>query len=258
MKTLIIQSYRRHDVPAWIDRCLLSVRAWAASSGHDYLLTDDSAFDLCGPDYLAKVGDNPRSKTNLCRLELIARAHADGYDRAIWMDADIFVFAPKRLVFEPADGIVFSRETWLWPKGEGWEIIKTLNNCVVASPSGDKDLGFIIGAIRHVAAHHPIDHNFRVGVDLIRGLHRFMHFDLTSSVGMFSNHTVVAIAHGREGLLRLQAIHHQAPVYAANLCASDHMTPVVPERDAHQAMDILQATRGEVINGHLGASAAGE
>jgi hypothetical protein len=234
------------------------VRAWAASRGHDYLLTDDSAFDLCGADYLARVGDNPRSKTNLCRLELIARAHADGYDLAIWMDADIFVFSPEHLVLEAAEGIVFARETWLWPRGEGWEIIKTLNNCVVACPSGDKDLGFIIQTIRHVAAHHRIDHNFRVGVDLIRGLHRFLQFELTSSVGMFSNHTVVALARQREGLLKLQAVHHGAPVYAANLCATDHMTPVVPERDAHKAMDILEATRGEIINGHLTTSSSGK
>src|SRR5580658_8048741 len=93
-RILIVQSYRTHDVPSWISRCLASVQAWALAKGYDYRLTDDSAFLLCGADYLARVGDNKRSITNLCRLELIKLALAEGYDRAIWMDADIQVFAP--------------------------------------------------------------------------------------------------------------------------------------------------------------------
>ena len=107
MKTLIIQSYRVQAVPAWIARCLTSVRAWAQTKGYDHWLTDDRVFALCGGEYLAKVGDNPRSITNLCRLELIKEALAEGYDRAIWMDADVLVFAPQQLDFAAAERISF-------------------------------------------------------------------------------------------------------------------------------------------------------
>jgi hypothetical protein len=254
LKTLIIQSYRTRDVPSWIARCLSSVRAWAETRGYDHRLTDDSVFSLCGDEYLAQVGDNKRSITNLCRLELIKLALAEGYERAIWMDADILVFAPDRLDFAPTQRISFPRETWLAPSsGPRWTIRLTLNNCVVVCPRGDPDLDLIIQATRH-RARHPVTDNLQVGVELVRGLHSFMMFPLLSNVGMFSNHTVMAIGEDREEAIHLQAIHHGTPVYAANLCASDHLSPVVPETVAHTAIDRLERTAGDVVNGHLSAT----
>jgi hypothetical protein len=49
--TIVIQSFRNHDIPAWIQRCLDSVRNWAALHGHDYSLAGDEFYLLCGPDY---------------------------------------------------------------------------------------------------------------------------------------------------------------------------------------------------------------
>ena len=253
MTTLIIQSYRTHDIPSWIARCLASVRAWSSAKAYDYLLTDDDAFALCGEEYLAKVGDNKRSITNLCRLELIRRALDDGYDRAIWMDADIFVFAAGQLDFATPDRISFPRETWLRPENGGTNVVLTLNNCVIVCPRGDPDLDLIIEATRHRARHHAVTHNFQVGVHLIRGLHRFLDFPLLSNVGMFSNYALGALAQNNKPLIEVQARYHGTPVYAANICASDHQAPVVPEAVAHAAMDILERTAGEVVNSHLPA-----
>jgi hypothetical protein len=251
MKTLIIQSYRTHDVPSWIIRCLASVRVWTLARDYDYRMTDDGAFALCGADYLAKVGDNKRSITNLCRLELIKGALAEGYDRAIWMDADILVFAPDRLDFAPTARISFPRETWLYPDKGGWRAKQTLNNCVVVCPQGDSDLDLIIEATRHRARHHPVTHNHQVGVELIRGLHRFLQFPLLSNVGMFSNHVLAALAENRKRAIGNQAAYHGTPVYAANICASDNVSPMVPEAKAHLAMDVLERTHGDVVNGRL-------
>lgn len=255
MKTIIIQSYRTHDVPLWIGRCLASVDAWARFKGYDYWLTDDRAFLLCGADYLNAVGDNKRSITNLCRLELIRSAFLKGYDRAIWMDADIFVFAPERLEFEPTPRIAFPRETWLYPVEGGWGVMQTLNNCVVACPRDDPDLDLIIQATRHRARHHPIVHNQQLGVQVIRGLHQFLQFPLLPNVGMFSNYVVMALALDKETLLLAhQARHHGTPVYAANLSASDDYVPVVPEAQALLAMDVLERSAGDIINAHLRAA----
>lgn len=251
MKTVIIQSYRTHDVPSWIARCLESVEGWAAARGYDRWLTDDGAFALCGDEYLAKVGDNKRSITNLCRLELIRRAHAEGYERAIWIDADVFVFDPARLDFPVSDRLVFAREAWVAYNKEGWYAISTFNNCVVVSRPGDPDLDLIIATIRHVARHHPIRSNFQLGVELLRGLDRFLYFELMTEVGMLSNFVVMAIARNVTDTLKLQATKHGMPIYAANLSASEHLVPVVPEAATHRAMDILEATQGGVINDWL-------
>lgn len=252
MKTVIIQSYRTYDIPSWIARCLASVEAWAKAKGYERWLTDDSVFSLCGADYLAKVGDNKRSITNLCRLELIRRAHAEGYERAIWIDADVFVFDPERLDFPIADRLVFAKETWIGFGEQGWYVLPTMNNCVVVSRPGDPDLDFIIATIRHVARHHPVYSNFQVGVELLRGLNRFLFFDLLSDVGMFSNFVVMAIAKNIAEPVELQATKHGAPIYAANLSASDHVLPIVPEAEAHRAMDLLERTRGGIVNDWLG------
>jgi hypothetical protein len=251
VKVVIIQSFRTHDVPDWIARCLASVRAWAQQRGFDYWLTDDSLFALCGDDYLAAVGDNMRSITNLCRLEIIGRATAGGYDYAVWLDADVLVFDPARFELPATPRIAFARETWLWTDARGWQVHNTLNNAAIICPAADPDLGFIIEATRHRARHHKVTTSHQVGVELIRGLHRFMDFDLVHNVGMFSPWVLTAIARGDREAMAMQALRHGAPVHAANISASPHVEPNIPEAEARAAMDLLQATRGGVINDHL-------
>jgi hypothetical protein len=248
VKTVIIQCYHTRDVPSWIGRCLASVKAWADSRRYDHWLTDDNVFSLCGKNYLAKVGDNKRSITNLCRLELIRRAHAEGYERAIWLDADVFVFDRDHLDFPVTRRIMFARETWVFPTDRGWAVNCTMNNCAVVCPEGDPDLDLIIQTIRHVARHHEVRNNFQLGIELVRGLHNFLIFDLLPNIGMFSNHVVTAIAQNDEQVLWYQASYHGTPVHAANLSASDHVRPAVPEGVTQLAMDILEQTRGGIIN----------
>ena len=252
MKTLIIQSFRSYDIPRWIARCLESVRDWAAASGHDYRLTGDEVFALCGEDYLAKVGDNKRSISNLARLELLKRAHAEGYARAIWMDADIQVFDQDKLRIETAAGWAFARETYLnhGPPNR-WIVEQALNNSVIACMAGEPDLDLLITITRHIARHHPIRSNYQVGGDVVKGLHRMIGLPLLEHVGMFSPYVVLAIARGYGHVLDLQATHYGAPVHAANLCAGPHFEPAVPEADALKAMDLLATTRGGIINDRL-------
>src|SRR6202035_2631516 len=113
MKTVVLQSFRTTNVPAWMQRCMSSVRAWADLHGYDYEFMHDRIFDLCGADYLAQVGDNKRSITNLARLELIRLRLAGEFERAIWLDADTFVFAPATFRMDIREGYAFSREVWV-------------------------------------------------------------------------------------------------------------------------------------------------
>jgi hypothetical protein len=46
-------------------------------------------------------------------------------------------------------------------------------------------------------------------------------------------------------------VRHATPVQAANLSASSHVQPNISEAEAWRAMDVLEATRGGVINDHL-------
>ena len=253
-RTLIIQSYRTDDVPGWISRCLASVQAWAQAKGHDYRLTDDSAFSLCGEDYLARVGDNKRSITNLCRLELVRAAHRDGYEWAVWIDADVFVFDPAGFSVSGVDRYAFARETWVEFTGRArLRAFAAVNNSVFVCRGGEPDLDFLIAATRHVAMHRVIANNYQLGGSLVRGLWKSLAFETLSDVGMFSNYVVLALARDVAELAQLQARLHGAPVHAANLCASEnYRRPTIGENEAHAAMDRLEATRGEVVNQWLG------
>jgi hypothetical protein len=251
-RTLIIQSFRRTDIPDWMARCLASVQAWAQGRGYDYQLTGDEAFDLCGADYLARAGGNIRTITNLARLELVKLAHRAGYDRAVWVDADVFVFDAPAFQIDAVARYAFARETWITPRPPNhWHAVSAVNNCVFVCNTSEPDLDFLIAAIRHVAAHRQITDNFQVGGDLIKGLRRPLAFEMLDDVGMLSNHLVLAVARDVTELCAAQARLHGTPLHAANLCASPNHIPLVSDAEAQRAMDRLEGTRGGVLNGWL-------
>jgi len=251
VKTLVIQSYRSHDVPEWIARCLKSVRAWADANSYDYRLSGDESFSLCGADYLAAAGQNVRSITNLLRLLLVRQAHESGYDRAIWIDADILVFAPDALKIDLTERYAFAREAWINPLGgQAWKAQAGVNNSVFACMSGEPDLDWFILTLRHIAAHRKIKTNYQLGGDLIKGLRSSLGFESLEGFGMFSPAVVDALSRKRDPVLRAQARFHGAPVYAANLCAGPQYHPIAAA-GVLAAVDALERTRGEIVNGWL-------
>src|SRR5450631_1104892 len=117
--TIVIQTFRNHTIPAWIQRCLDSVQKWAGMHHHDYSLAGDEFYDLCGPEYLGRGCKNPQAITDLARLVATRQRLDAGYQRVIWMDADMFVFDPAKLVFDfsaesLSTGYAFGREVWLF------------------------------------------------------------------------------------------------------------------------------------------------
>jgi len=249
VRTLVIQSYRTENVPRWIRRCLDSVEAWAASQKFDYLLADDSSFALCGADYLKRVGRNMRSITNLSRLELVRDAHQRGYDRAIWLDADVLVFHPELFTIDVVERYAFAREVWISRDREGRShATPGVNNCAFVCIRGEPDLDFLIQATRHVAMHRPISSNYQVGGDLIKGLRNSLAFATLDDVGMFSPFVVKALADDDEELVARQAIEHGTPVFAANLCGASNYETTLSEPLTERAIDRLLATKGDIVN----------
>ncbi len=257
MKTLVIQCYRSVGVPPWIARCLASVESWARLRGHDYVLRGDDAFELCGSDYRAQVRGDLRALANLARLELVAQAHAAGYDLAVWIDADVLVFDPEAFSIAHVRRYAFARETWI----ERWtpthsSAFSEVNNSVFVCRRGEPDLAFLIAVTRHVALHRPLRDNYQVGGDLIKGLRKSLDFETLDDVGMFSHFIVRAIAQGEELLVKGQGMLHGTPVHAANLCASENYRPTVTAEEAAATIDTLLATKGSVVNRWIGQGTA--
>lgn len=258
MKTVVLQSFRTQNVPAWMTRCMASVRDWAARRGYDYEILGDEIFALCGDDYLAAVGDDKRAITNLARLELVRMRLAADCERAIWLDADIFVFAPDRLTIDIETGYAFGREAWVWLDHAGRpQTRSSVHNAALVFTRGQPDLDFLIAAIRHIACTRKVGQSLQLGVGLLSGLQFSLRFPLLDGVGVFSPAVLEALAREDEVVLSALAAAQDAEIHAANLGWSqrdelgiDHLT---------LAMDRLEQTAGGVVNKHLprGGSLAG-
>jgi hypothetical protein len=257
MKTVVLQSFRTSNVPAWMERCMASVRAWAALHGYEYEFMDDRIFDLCGADYLAQVGDNKRSITNLARLELIRLRLAGAYERAIWLDADTFIFAPANFRMDIGTGYAFSREVWVTRDATGTNFVNhSVHNASCVFTRDQLDLDFLISTVRYIAATRQIRESFQVGVRLLTGLQYPLGFPLIQDSAMFSREIVRALATGDDGPIAALAHGHAHPVHAANLgfsqfnAANPHWTGPTEDLDlVMAAMDRLELDAGAVING---------
>ncbi len=250
-RTIVVQSFRRANVPEWIARCMDSVMRWSRIRDYDYQLYGDEFYDLCGAEYLARVGGNVRSITNLARLEATRNKLAEGYDRVIWLDADVFVFDPPNLLMETDAGYAFSREVWVEANSDGSikHIHTSLHNAAFVFTPRQADLDFFINTIRHIVMTRVISSNYQVGVRLLTGLSYPMDIRTMTSVGMFSPHVMGAIAAGNTEFIRQFARLQGAPTQAANLCLS--LNGQFTEAMMMTAMDRLEASAGGILNDHL-------
>ncbi len=252
-ETIVIQTFRNHNIPAWIQRCIGSVQNWAEMHQHDYSLAGDEFYDLCGPEYLARGRKNPQAITNLARL-VATRQHLDaGYRRVIWMDADVFVFDPARLVFDfPAEslttGYAFGREVWIYRDAVGVTHVAAPvpHNAATFFTQGAIDLDMLMTLIRHIDAKRQIVSNFQVGVRLLRGLQYSLMFPTFSHVAVFSPVLLRALAERDEKTLRIYGQAYRYPACAGNLGLS--LEDEITEDVLWRAMDHLEARMGDAIN----------
>ena len=251
--TIVIQSFRKNMIPTWIQRCLDSVKQWARSKGHDYSLAGDEFYELCGPEYLKRGSKNPQAITNLARLVATRQRLDAGYQRVIWMDADVFVFDPANLVLDFSaesltTGYAFGREVWLFRDASG--VIRVTppmaHNAATFFTRGALDLDVLIALIRHIDAKRQLVSNYQVGVNLLRGLQYSLMFPTFSHVAVFSPILLRAFAEHDEKVLQLYGRAYRYQSCAGNLGLSQQHE--VTEDVLWRAMDYLEAGAGDAIN----------
>jgi hypothetical protein len=251
--TIVIQTFRTHTIPKWIQRCLDSVQKWARLKGHDYSLVGDEFYDLCGSEYLARGSKNPQAITNLARLVATRQRLDAGYQCVIWMDADVFVFNPAKLIFDFSaesltTGYAFGREIWLFRDSAGVTRVSPpqAHNAATFFTQGAVDLDMLITLIRHIDAGRQIVSNYQVGVSLLRGLQHSLMFPTFSHVGVFSPVLLRALAERDEKVLQFYGRAYRYQTCAGNLTLS-HKDEVTDDA-LWRAMDHLEAGAGGAIN----------
>ena len=219
--TLIYQSFRNHDVPEWIQRCLESVQAWTKQQGYNYRFIDDELFEYAPDWYRTKVKDNVQLVSDLSRLILAKRFLSEGYDRVIWIDADLLVFDSENFSVDTEEGVHFCLEIWADENLDG-EIVhqRKVNNSICVFHRDNAFLDFYIDAcLKLVASRNHIPHVL-VGTTFLTTLKEIYPFPELTNVGIISPALVYDLTTGNREFLRKYQEWHASPVFAANLCGS--------------------------------------
>lgn len=254
--TVVLQSYRTHDVPAWISRCMDSVEDWARTCGHDYARLDDAFFGLA-PDWVKRTcAHNVYAVTDVCRLRWMEQKLEEGFQRVIWADADLLVFAPERVGLDHLEGYGFSH-VQLRRRGPagGWVARDSAMNALMFFDRGNPVLPFYLYACLERLRHADAGAVARcaLGPDLIRALVPVLPLHLIHGVGSFNHETVEEVAYGGRVWLPFFRANCRTPIGAANLChfLRNQCPPSArPAFDATQlrAVERLLQTRGGVLD----------
>jgi len=256
MKTAVYQSFRTVNVPPWIARCLASVQQWAALRGHDYHFLDDRFFSYTPDWYRRNVKDNVLLVSDLARLLVARELFNQGYDCAVWVDADVIVFDPEGLKLDLESGFGVCREVWVHRRPDGTAAAEErLNNAVLTFARDNAFLDFYTYSCQQIVAFKPRYYPYEVGTGFLTHLGKYLPLPLIENVGLFSPTVMAAIAADDTGILQALMQHVRTPLCAANLCASFnnreydgvHMT----EHLFTTVLDRCLQSRGAVVNCYL-------
>lgn len=218
MKTILLQSCKPPPRPRWIERCLDSAAQWAERRGIPRLLIGDELFEGLPAAFMKLTRHDVLPRTDLGRLRWIERLHSEGWDRVIWLDADMFVF-DETLDFT---GDAVGREAWISNgDGDGFRVMRKVNNCILCFDAGSPHLARYLNACEAKAAGltaPPAQRDF--GPDLMTEMHFEAPFPLHADVAMFSPRVIEALAEGDGAALSAHAAAWGGAPKAANLCGS--------------------------------------
>jgi hypothetical protein len=253
VKTVVFQSFRTSAVPGWIRSCMDSVRTWAHGRGFDYRFLDDSFLDLPPRWYRERCAGEMCPLTDLARLMAAQELLREGYERTIWMDADILLFAPESLEIDNVSGFAFSFELWPFVDAAGQlQCRRAANNSVSIFDAGNRQLDFLVDACLRIASAHERVPKLAIGARFVTALAQIMPVPLLTNIGIFSPVLMQALASGHEGLVAAYAAQLPARIAAANMCnslvgqAMEGFT--ASEADYQAAVKQCLDTRGEMVN----------
>lgn len=222
METVVFQSFRTRDVPDAITRCLESVRSWARSRGHEYRFIDDALFDRVPAWFRAKVNENRLPMSDLARLKVARELLDAGFERSIWFDADVLIFASDNFDIAQETDYAFGREIWV-RRGDGESFFVTggLHNAISVFARGNAFLDFYIDASEDSVRETKdgvLSH--QIGPDFLNRHRDAIGARIVHGVSLFSPLVITDIANGGGPALRAHLSASKGPIHAANLCLS--------------------------------------
>lgn len=187
---------------------MASVRAWAPH--HEHL--GDELLDLAPGWVHDAAGDSLLPVTDVARLVLLQQRLAEGWDRVVWIDADVCVFAPALVDVEIDSDVAVCVERWVTgAPGGGLQALPWVNNAALAARSVDALLDATLARAR-AGGVGPRS----LGPDLLTPMHAVEPFGELVGISVASPHVV----RGVPGAWELLVSSLPWPVGALNLCWS--------------------------------------
>jgi hypothetical protein len=257
LKTLVFQSYRA-DTPEWLARCMGSVREWCGLRNYEYRFIGDEIFEILPAWFLEAYRGRILPLTDLARALCARRFLDEGWERAIWVDADVLIFLPQRFEVSTEHGYALCMELWCEKKWGELVLDRRVNNCISVYDQGNAFLPFYIEAMQSLArAKGATLTDWDIGTNFLSTLGRIMPLALLGNVAMLSPTLVSALATHDAGLLRRYSREMRQACGATNLCGSALERAGAEranrEQQLNEAIDLLLRTQGEALNRYLEA-----
>ncbi|HHO53525.1 MAG TPA: hypothetical protein ENK18_22310 [Deltaproteobacteria bacterium] len=244
VSTLVIQSHRSPLPHPWLGDCLASVRDWAGGSGFAYRFLDDALFDPVPAELRHKCADRPMIAADLGRLYALSAALSEGFEAAVWCDADLFVFDPGALTLPDVSHAV-GRELWVHPHRGRPRVHRQVHNAMLLARRGNPLLAFYLDAAQRIVAEHtgPMVPQL-VGPKLLTALHNVVHLPVIEAAQVASPWVLADLRAGGGPYLDCFRRACTVPPAAVNLCASLVERGDLTDQQLHDSLRVIE---------HLGA-----
>jgi hypothetical protein len=212
-----------------------------------------SIFDYAPEWFRKRANHQICPVTDLARLIVAKEFFSKGFERTIWIDADVLVFAPSQLKIEVKADFALCHETWIFKSPNGELAARSrVNNSIAVFTKGSIHLDFFIDACLRIAYQKTSIGKLDVGTVFFSQLRAILPFPLLKNVGIFGPAIVADIAAEGGPYLKEYARHLKSSIACANFCAS---LAVANDHQAAQLQNMYEAavtkclaTQGAAIN----------
>lgn len=234
-------------------------KQWATSRGYDYQFLGDEILETVPSWYRQRAGPWMAVNTDLARIQRARLLLNSGYERAVWIDADVLIFDPQNFSIDNDRLYTLCKELWLRPSAKGIACRRQINNCVSIYKQGNPFMDFYEHACRRLMRNPKVGLGHgTVGTVFLTKLNAAMPLPVLPNVANFSPHLVADIANGKGPYLKLHRQLFGSPIQAANLCFSKVDQPIpdhrlsngtsLDEMTANKAIERLLQTKGTIIS----------
>lgn len=217
IKTLVYQSFRTENVPVWMLKCMASVKEWANSKDYAYEFLDDSFFGYAPDWFRAAINDQRHLVADFARLELAKLYLGQGWDRVVWIDADVFICDINHFDIDGPDDFLFCRELWVTKRNADIAFSNRINNSIMMFTKRGNFLDFYRDACQKIvkAKKHDCWHT-EIGTKFLSSIPYKL--PLLRTVACLSPLLLLAFARKNDGIIAAYCNEFSAPIYAINLC----------------------------------------